>query len=47
LAKVLAMGGEREEAQDVLTLAEAAFARLDNAAGLAQVRALREAIGAS
>ena len=47
LAKVLAMGGEREEAQDVLTLAEAAFARLDNAAGLAQVRALRETIGAS
>ena len=47
LAKVLAMGGEREEAQDVLTLAEAAFARLDNAAGLAQVRALREAIGAT
>ena len=33
------MGGEREEAQDVLTLAEAAFARLDNAAGLAQVEA--------
>lgn len=46
LAQVLAMGGERAEVQDVLTLAEAAFARLDSAAGLAQVRALREAIGA-
>ena len=47
LAQVLAMGGAREEARDVLTLAEAAFARLDDAAGLAQVRALRETIGAS
>ncbi|MBL8422494.1 MAG: tetratricopeptide repeat protein [Candidatus Accumulibacter phosphatis] len=47
LAQVLAMGGAREEARDVLTLAEAALARLDDAAGLAQVRALRETIGAS
>lgn len=47
LVQVLAMGSEREEAQDVQTLTEAAFARLDNAAGLARVQALRETIGAT
>jgi len=45
LAQVLVMDGEREQAQEVRALAEAALAKLEDANGVARVRALREAIG--
>ncbi|WP_300454015.1 tetratricopeptide repeat protein [Accumulibacter sp.] len=44
LAQVLALGGERAAAREVLALAEEAFARLGHASGVQGVRALREAI---
>lgn len=47
LAQVLALAGEREQALAVLALADEAFTRIDAADGLAQVRALRAAIGAA
>ena len=46
LASVLATSGERDHALQVLALAEAAFVKLEDAAGMAQVRDLRAAIGA-
>ena len=45
LAQVLAMGGQRDEALKVLQLAGAAFEKLGDAQGLAQVRELEELIG--
>jgi len=43
--QVLSIAGERDQALQVLALAEAAFVELDDAAGMAQVRDLRAAIG--
>jgi tetratricopeptide (TPR) repeat protein len=44
LAQVLAMAGQREQALGVLEQAESAYAKLDNAQGLASVRDLRKAV---
>jgi tetratricopeptide (TPR) repeat protein len=45
LAQILAMGGLKEEALEVLDYAEAAFDKIGNAQGLTHVRQLREMIG--
>ncbi len=47
LAQVLAMGGHRENALAVLDQAEAAFAKLGNAGGVAHVNELRGGIKGS
>ena len=47
LAQVLAMGGQCEQALVVLAQAEDAYAKLDDAKGLAHVRALQATIGAA
>jgi hypothetical protein len=46
LAQVMAMGGLRDEALAVLDQAEAAFAKLGDARGVAHVRTLRKQIAA-
>ena len=45
LAQVMAMGGHRDEALDVLATAEAAYRKLGNAQGVAHVAELRQLIG--